>query len=195
MATTRERSPGTRPGSAGRPRAAAVEAAKPATKSAPAPAAPAGPAEGEVAPSFSMPASGGRTASSEALKGRPYLLYFYPKADTPGCTKQACGMQEALPQLGHTWLEVIGVSPDPMKPIEKFAEKFGLTFPLASDAGHKVAEAYGVWVQKSMYGRTYMGMERSSFLVGADGRIVKVWRKVKPEAHAAEVIAAAKALG
>jgi peroxiredoxin Q/BCP len=172
---------------------------KPAAPAKPAPAKPAapaaGPVEGAPAPAFSMPASGGRTVSSEALKGKPYLLYFYPKADTPGCTKQACGVQEALPQLGRIGLEVIGVSPDPMKPIEKFAEKYKLTFPLASDADQKVAAAYGTWVEKSMYGKTYMGMERSSFLVGADGRIAKVWRKVKPEAHAAEVIAAAKALG
>jgi peroxiredoxin Q/BCP len=153
-----------------------------------------GPAVGDPAPAFSMPASGGRTAASADLKGKPYLLYFYPKADTPGCTKQACGVQEALPALGKLGLTVIGVSPDPIKPIEKFAEKFKLTFPLASDEDHKVAEAYGVWVQKSMYGKTYMGMERSSFLVGADGKVAKVWRKVKPEAHAAEVLAAAKAL-
>jgi peroxiredoxin Q/BCP len=123
------------------------------------------------------------------------LLYFYPKADTPGCTKQACGVQEALPQLGKLGLTVIGVSPDAMPPIEKFAKKYGLEFPLASDPEHKTAEAYGVWVEKSMYGKKYMGMERSSFLVGADGKIVKIWRKVKPEAHAAEVLAAAKTLG
>jgi peroxiredoxin Q/BCP len=152
----------------------------------------AGPTEGAPAPAFTLPASGGRTVSSEALKGRPYLLYFYPKADTPGCTKQACGVQEALPQLGKLGLEVIGVSPDAMKPIEKFAGKYGLTFPLASDEDHKVAEAYGTWVEKSMYGRTYMGIERSSFLIGADGVVKKVWRKVKPEAHAAEVMQAAK---
>jgi peroxiredoxin Q/BCP len=157
-------------------------------------AAATGPREGDAAPAFSMPASGGRTVSSEALRGQPYLLYFYPKADTPGCTKQACGVQEALPQLGGLKLTVIGVSPDPMKPIEKFAGKFGLTFPLASDEDHRVAEAYGTWVQKSMYGRTYMGMERSSFLVGADGRIARIWRKVKPEEHARQVIEAAKAL-
>jgi peroxiredoxin Q/BCP len=112
-----------------------------------------------------------------ALKGKPYLIYFYPKADTPGCTKQACGVQEALPALGKIGIEVIGVSPDPMPPIEKFAKKYGLAFPLASDEDHAVAEAYGVWVQKSMYGKTYMGMGRSSFLVVADGKIVKVWRK------------------
>jgi peroxiredoxin Q/BCP len=151
-------------------------------------------AEGKKAPAFKMKASGGREVSSAALKGKPYLLYFYPKADTPGCTKQACGVQEALPQLGKLGLEVIGVSPDPMPPIEKFAKKYNLDFPLASDEDHKVAEAYGVWVQKSMYGKTYMGMERSSFLVGADGKIVKVWRKVKPEAHAAQVLEAAAAL-
>ena len=160
---------------------------KPATPAA-------GPAEGTPAPAFRMPASGGRMVSSEALKGRPYLLYFYPKADTPGCTKQACGVKEALPQLGKLGLEVIGVSPDPMKPIEKFAEKYKLSFPLASDEDHQVAEAYGVWVEKSMYGRTYMGMERSSFLVGADGVVRKIWRKVKPEAHAAEVMAAARSM-
>ncbi|MCS6890640.1 MAG: thioredoxin-dependent thiol peroxidase [Rhodovarius sp.] len=153
-----------------------------------------GPQPGDLAPAFSLPASGGRTVSSEALKGKPYLLYFYPKADTPGCTKQACGMQEALPELGKLGLTVIGISPDPMGPIEKFAKKYGLAFPLASDVDHKVAEAYGVWVQKSMYGKTYMGMERSSFLVGADGRIRQVWRKVKPETHAAQVLEAARAL-
>jgi peroxiredoxin Q/BCP len=151
-------------------------------------------AEGKKAPAFRMKASGGREVSSAALKGRPYLLYFYPKADTPGCTRQACGMQEALPQLAKIGIEVIGVSPDPLPPIEKFAKKYGLAFPLASDEDHKVAEAYGVWVQKSMYGKTYMGMERTSFLVGADGKIARIWRKVKPEQHAAQVLEAAAAL-
>jgi peroxiredoxin Q/BCP len=154
----------------------------------------AGPAEGEAAPDFTLPASGGRTVSLAGLKGRPFLLYFYPKADTPGCTKQACGMQEALPQLGGLRLTVIGVSPDKLPPIEKFARKFGLEFPLASDEDHAVAGAYGVWVEKSMYGRKYMGMERSSFLVDADGKVRKVWRKVKVPEHAAAVIEAARAL-
>lgn len=149
---------------------------------------------GAKAPAFTLKASGGRTVSSGELKGKPYLLYFYPKADTPGCTKQACGIQEALPQLGKTGLTVIGVSPDPMPPIERFAKKYNLEFPLASDEDHAVAEAYGVWVEKSMYGKKYMGMERSSFLVGSDGKLVAVWRKVKPEAHAAQVLEAAKAL-
>ncbi|MGG5819555.1 thioredoxin-dependent thiol peroxidase [Falsiroseomonas sp. HW251] len=192
MATTRK--PAVKAAPAKKEAAAkAAPAKKPAVpKAAPVPAA--GPAEGAVAPSWSMPASGGRTVSSAALKGKPYLLYFYPKADTPGCTKQACGVQEALPQLGKIGLEVIGVSPDPIPPIEKFAAKYRLTFPLASDADQKVATAYGTWVEKSMYGKTYMGMERSSFLVDADGKIAKVWRKVKPEEHAAQVIEAAKAL-
>ncbi len=150
-------------------------------------------AVGDPAPDFDLPASTGR-ASSAALKGQPYLVYFYPKADTSGCTKQACGLQEALPQLGALGLAVIGVSPDPLPPITKFAAKYGLTFPLASDAEKTLAGAYGTWVEKSMYGRKYMGMERSSFLVGKDGRIAAIWRKVKPEAHAAQVLEAAKAL-
>ncbi len=151
-------------------------------------------AEGDEAPDFSMPASGGRVVSLAGQTGKPFLLYFYPKADTPGCTKQACGIQEALPQLGKLGLDVIGVSPDKMKPIEKFAEKFSLTFPLASDESKSVAQAYGVWVEKSMYGKKYMGMERSSFLMDGKGKIVKIWRKVKPESHAADVMAAAKDL-
>lgn len=149
---------------------------------------------GAKAPEFTMAASGGREVSSAALAGQPYLLYFYPKAGTPGCTKQACGIQEALPQLGKLKLTVIGVSPDPIPPIDRFAKKFNLEFPLASDPEHALAERYGVWVEKSMYGRKYMGMERSSFLVGADGTIKAIWRKVKPEAHAAAVLEAAKAL-
>jgi peroxiredoxin Q/BCP len=151
-------------------------------------------AEGAPAPGFTMPASGGRTVSLEALKGEPFLLYFYPKADTSGCTRQACGMQEALPQLSKLGVTVIGVSPDKLPPIEKFAQKYGLEFPLASDEDHAVAEAYGTWVEKSMYGRKYMGMERSSFLVAADGTLAKIWRKVKPEVHAADVLKAAQAL-
>jgi peroxiredoxin Q/BCP len=153
-----------------------------------------GPVEGAPAPDFSMPASSGRTVSLDGLRGKPFLLYFYPKADTPGCTKQACGLQEALPQLGGLGLTIIGVSPDKLPPIEKFAQKYGLEFPLASDPDHKVAEAYRTWVEKSMYGKKYMGMERSSFLVDAEGKVAKIWRKVKPEAHAAEVLKAAQAL-
>jgi len=148
-------------------------------------------AEGDVAPDFQMAATAGRTVSLEGYKGKPFILYFYPKADTPGCTKEACAFQEALPQLGKLGLAVIGVSPDPLPPIEKFAAKYNLTFPLASDATKAAAEAYGVWVEKSMYGRKYMGIERSTFLVDAEGRIARVWRKVKVAGHAQEVAAAA----
>ena len=150
--------------------------------------------QGDAAPDFSLPASGGRTVSLAAMRGRPFLLYFYPKADTSGCTKEACAFQEALPQLGKLGLEVVGMSPDPMKPIEKFAAKYNLTFPLASDEGKAAAEAYGVWVEKSMYGRKYMGIERSSFLIDGTGKVARAWRKVKVEGHAAEVMAAAKTL-
>lgn len=150
--------------------------------------------EGDMAPEFEMPATGGRTVSLAGLKGKPFVLYFYPKADTPGCTKEACAFQEALPQLGSIGLDVIGVSPDKMKPIEKFAEKFSLSFPLASDETKEVAERYGTWVEKSMYGRKYMGMERSTFLVDAEGKIAKAWRKVSVTGHAAVVLKAAQAL-
>ncbi len=148
-------------------------------------------AEGIAAPDFELPASGARTVSSALLKGRPYVLYFYPKADTSGCTKEACAFQEALPQLGQLGLEVIGVSRDPIKALDKFAAKYSLAFPLASDEAGALTNAYGVWVEKSMYGRKYMGIERATFLVDADGRIKRAWPKVKVEGHAAEVLAAA----
>ncbi len=152
-------------------------------------------AAGDPAPDFSMPASGGRTVSLAGQRGRPFVLYFYPKADTPGCTVEACKFQEALGQLGHIGVDVIGVSKDPMKPIERFAEKYGLKFPLASDETTHVAEDYGVWAQKSMFGKKYMGMERTTFLIDKDGRVAKIWPKVKVNGHAAEVMEAAKELG
>ena len=151
--------------------------------------------EGEPAPAFEMPASGGRTVRLGDYAGKPLLLYFYPKADTPGCTKEACAFQEALPQLGHLGLDVIGVSKDPMKPIEKFAAKYNLSFPLASDETTDVTERYGSWVEKSMYGKKYMGIERSTFLIDAAGKVARVWRKVSVPGHAAEVLKAAQALG
>jgi peroxiredoxin Q/BCP len=149
---------------------------------------------GDLAPDFTLPASGGRTVSRDALKGQPFVLYFYPRADTPGCTQEACAFQEALPQLGAIGVTVIGVSKDKMKPIEKFAEKYNLTFPLASDPETKVIDAYGAWVEKSMYGKKYMGIERSTVLVDAEGKIAKIWPKVKIAAHAAEVLQAVNEL-
>ncbi len=150
--------------------------------------------EGAAAPDFDLPATGGRRVSKTGFAGRPFVLYFYPKANTPGCTTEACAFQEALPALGGIGLDVVGVSPDPMKPIENFAAKYSLTFPLASDAGQTASAAYGTWVEKSMYGRKYMGMERATFLVDATGHIVRIWRQVKVPGHAAAVLEAAKAL-
>jgi peroxiredoxin Q/BCP len=150
--------------------------------------------EGAPAPEFRMPATGGLEVSLAALRGRPVVLYFYPKADTPGCTKEACAFQEALPALGRIGAEVIGVSRDPLPALEKFAAKYGLAFPLAADATGEVSAAYATWVEKSMYGRTYMGMERSTFLIDREGRVAQIWRKVKVPGHAAAVAAAVAAL-
>ena len=150
--------------------------------------------EGDMAPDFTMPATDGRTVSLSGMKGKPFILYFYPKADTPGCTKEACAFQEASPNLEEIGLDVIGVSPDKIKPIEKFATKYSLTFPLASDEDHAVAERFGSWVEKSMYGRKYMGIDRSTFLIDASGKIMKIWRKVSVSVHADAVMTAARSL-
>ena len=145
---------------------------------------------GDIAPAFDLPASGGGRVRSSDYAGRGYVLYFYPKADTPGCTKEALGFQEALPALGD--VAVLGVSRDPVPALDKFAAKYGLTFPLASDEAGTLTEAYGVWVEKSMYGKTYMGIERATFLVGADGRIAEAWPKVKVPGHVEAVLEAAQ---
>lgn len=150
--------------------------------------------EGDTAPDFKMEASRGRTVSLAELKGKPFVLYFYPKADTPGCTKEACGFSEALGQFEGAGLTVIGVSRDPLKALDKFAEKYDLTFPLASDEAGSVTEAYGVWVEKSLYGKTYMGIDRTTFLIGANGKIARIWKKVKVPGHVEAVLDAAKAL-
>lgn len=149
---------------------------------------------GDKAPAFSMPASGGRVVESAALSGKPFVLYFYPKADTPGCTKEACGFNEALQAFEKAGLSVIGVSRDPVKKLDAFATKYNLTFPLASDEAGHVTEAYGVWVEKSMYGRTYMGIERATFLIDAGGRIAYIWPKVKVSGHVEAVLAQASTL-
>jgi peroxiredoxin Q/BCP len=146
--------------------------------------------QGDKAPAFSLAASGGRTVSSAALQGKPYVLYFYPKADTSGCTKEAQAFEAARAQFAARGVEIVGVSRDPVKALDKFAAKYGLAFPLASDEGGALTEAYGVWVEKSMYGRKYMGIERSTYLVGGDGVILRAWPKVKIEGHAEDVLAA-----
>ncbi|GCE79771.1 peroxiredoxin [Komagataeibacter oboediens] len=145
------------------------------------------PEPGSAVPDFSMPASHGRAVSLHALQGHPFVLYFYPKANTSGCTKEACEFQAALADLHKDGVTVIGVSRDDMPAIEKFAADHGLTFPLASDSDGTVTEAYGVWVEKSMYGRKYMGIERATFLVDATGHLVQAWRKVKVTNHVATV--------
>ena len=150
--------------------------------------------EGKPAPPFSMAASGGRTVSLDSMQGKPFVLYFYPKADTPGCTKEAQAFQEALGDLGAIGLDVIGVSKDSVKALDRFAAKYNLTFPLASDPDGAVVEAYGAWVEKSMYGKSYMGIDRSTVLIDKAGKPARIWRKVKVPGHAAEVLAAAKTL-
>ncbi|WP_043453055.1 thioredoxin-dependent thiol peroxidase [Granulibacter bethesdensis] len=151
-------------------------------------------AEGDTAPDFTLPASRDRTASLSSLRGKPVVVYFYPKADTSGCTKEACAFQEALPALGKSGLTVIGISRDKMKAIDAFADKYALDFPLASDENGTVSEAYGTWIEKSMYGRSYMGLDRATFLIDAEGHIARIWRKVKVTGHVKQVTAAAAEL-
>ncbi|RBM09544.1 peroxiredoxin [Novacetimonas cocois] len=152
------------------------------------------PEPGAPVPDFDMPASHGRHVSLSMLRGKPFVLYFYPKANTSGCTKEACGFQEALGELDSEGVTVIGVSRDAMPAIEKFAAAQHLTFPLASDTTGAVTEAYGVWVEKSMYGRSYMGIERATFLIDGQSRLVQAWRKVKVTGHVAAVMKAVHAL-
>ncbi|WGF89004.1 peroxiredoxin [Marinivivus vitaminiproducens] len=150
--------------------------------------------EGDTAPAFDLPTDGGGRVSTESLAGKPYVLYFYPKDDTSGCTKEAQGFTQSYGAFKAKGVEVIGISKDDVASHEKFRAKYDLTFPLASDEEGKVVEAYGSWVEKSMYGRTYMGIDRSTFLVGKDGKIARAWRKVKVPGHVEEVLAAAESL-
>jgi peroxiredoxin Q/BCP len=141
------------------------------------------PQTGDTAPDFTLPDQHGEPVSLSGLRGQTVVLYFYPKADTPGCTTQACSVRDHRPDYEQAGAVVLGVSPDPVKSIAKFADKYGLAFPLLGDEDHSVAEAYGVWVEKSMYGRKYMGNERTTFVIGPDGTIRDVYRKVKPAEH------------
>jgi peroxiredoxin Q/BCP len=145
---------------------------------------------GAAAPDFTLPTSEGRTVRLSELKGkRPVVLYFYPKADTPGCTKEACGFRDRIADYAGADVAVMGISPDPVTDVTKFAEKFQLNFPLLADEDHAVAERYGVWQKKSMMGREYMGVVRTTFVIGRDGRVAHVFEKVKPEGHEEEVMA------
>lgn len=151
-------------------------------------------APGNPAPDFTLPGAGGETVSLSGLRGRKVVLYFYPKDDTSGCTLEAQGFNALLEPFAEAEAAVIGVSPDSVKSHDKFRSKYGLTFPLASDEEKGMLGAYGVWVEKSMYGRKYMGVERTTVLIDRDGRIAKVWPKVKVPGHAEAVLEAARAL-
>lgn len=146
--------------------------------------------EGRKAPAFTVETNGGDTVSLKDFKGKHVVLYFYPKDDTPGCTKEACGFRDAWKQFEKKGAVVLGVSPDSVKKHDKFVEKFDLPFTLLADVDKKIVEAYGVWGQKKFMGREYMGVFRVTFLIDPDGKIKKIWPKVKPEEHAAEVLAA-----
>ena len=146
--------------------------------------------EGDAAPAFTVPTSGGQTISLASFKGRPVVLYFYPRDDTPGCTKEACAFRDVFADFTAKDAVVLGVSADSVKSHDKFIKKFKLPFTLLADEDKKIVEAYGVWGEKIFMGRRYQGIHRVTFLIGADGRIQKIWPTVKPAEHAAEVLAA-----
>ena len=153
--------------------------------------------EGDAAPNIALLTDKGEALSLADLTktGKKVVVYFYPKSDTPGCTTEACEFRDQHSQFARADTVVLGISPDPVKAQAKFQAKFDLPFNLLADLDHAAAEAYGVWVEKSMYGKKYMGVERSTFLVGTDGKIKKIWPKVKPAGHAAKVLAALQELG
>jgi peroxiredoxin Q/BCP len=148
------------------------------------------PIEGEPAPQFEMTADDGSVVSNESMSGQRYVLYFYPKDDTPGCTTQACSLRDNYGQLMATGIEVFGVSPDSVASHVKFREKYDLPYRLLADVAHRVADSFGVWVEKSFAGRTYKGTERTSFIIGPDGRIEHVLARVKPVEHVDQVLEA-----
>lgn len=146
--------------------------------------------EGSKAPDFTLLTAAGEKLKLSSLAGRNVVLYFYPKADTPGCTRQACGFRDQFPAFTGLDAVILGVSPDPVARVTKFQAKYNLPFTLLADEEHKAAEKYGVWVEKSNYGKTYMGVERTTFVIGPDGRIARIFRKVKVDGHTAEILAA-----
>jgi peroxiredoxin Q/BCP len=149
---------------------------------------------GDKAPDFTLPTDGNGTVTLSKLRGKPVVLYFYPKDDTSGCTAEACGFRDSFPDYGRTGATVIGVSRDSVASHDKFKKKYQLPFILASDSEGKVTDAYGVWVEKSMYGRKYMGIDRSTYLIDTEGVVRGAWRKVKVPGHVAEVLKAVQAL-
>jgi len=146
------------------------------------------PQEGNKAPEFNKPASNGKNIALKDLKGKNVVVYFYPKDDTPGCTVEACGLRDSFKEIEKLNAVILGVSPDSVKSHEKFITKFKLPFILLADEDKKMCEAYGVWVEKSMYGKKYMGVARTTFIIDGKGTIAKVFEKVKPEGHEKEII-------
>lgn len=146
--------------------------------------------QGSVAPDFSLPSDDGTTVSLEDFRGRTVVLYFYPKDNTSGCTTQACDLRDNMNTITRDGVVVLGVSPDPVASHVRFRDKFHLNFPLLADEDHTVAKAYGVWKEKSMYGKKYWGIERSTFIIDPDGTVREAWRKVRPKGHAQKVIEA-----
>jgi len=140
-------------------------------------------AAGDPAPDFTLPDQEGNEVSLAGLKGETVVLYFYPRADTPGCTTQACGIRDRRAEYKKAGARVLGVSPDTVEAVQKFAGKFDLDFTLLADADHAVAELYGTWVEKSMYGKKYMGVQRATFIIGPDGKVAKAFPKVSPKTH------------
>lgn len=152
------------------------------------------PAVGAKAPAFTLPRDGDGNVSLADFKGRKLVLYFYPRADTPGCTRESIAFSRLRAQFDKAETDILGVSADPVKAQDAFSKKHGLTIPLLSDEAHRMLEAYGVWGRKSMYGKIFKGVFRTTFLIGRDGRIARVWEKVRVDGHAEEVLAAAKSL-
>jgi peroxiredoxin Q/BCP len=146
--------------------------------------------QGQKAPDFELPDQDGHAVKLSDFRGQPVVVYFYPKAATPGCTVQACGVRDHRADYAKVGSVVLGISPDPVKKVKKFHDEEGLNFALLADEGHHVADAYGVWAEKSMYGKKYFGNERTTFIIGPDGKVAEVLRKVKPAEHDALVLAA-----
>jgi thioredoxin-dependent peroxiredoxin len=151
-------------------------------------------AEGDQAPDFTLPDQAGNPVTLSDLRGQTVVLYFYPRADTPGCTTQACGIRDHAADYDEIDARVIGISPDPLAAVRKFADKYDLGFTLLADEDHAVADTYGTWGEKSMYGKTYMGVQRATFIIDAEGGIAKVFPKVSPKTHDDVVLEALAAL-
>jgi len=151
--------------------------------------------EGQQAPAFTLTADDGSEVKLSDLKGSTVVLYFYPRDDTPGCTKEACSFRDRNDEITALGAKVFGVSPDTVESHVKFRDKFRLNFPLLADPDHKIADSYGAWREKNMYGKTKMGIQRSTFLIGPDGKVARLWKKVNVDGHDQEVIDAIKALG